>query len=92
MMNGEVGSPKSKVMASKTGGKDSSVNNGNKSFAFGPRGQDNGSLKVFHVLISCLEHLLSHNQVTIDYVFIVDSMYCIVFSFLIHTHIFYFKS
>ncbi|KAK8463746.1 hypothetical protein PHAVU_011G030800 [Phaseolus vulgaris] len=45
MMNGEVGSPKSKVMASKTGGKDSSVNNGNKSFAFGPRGQDNGSLK-----------------------------------------------
>ncbi|KAK7341329.1 hypothetical protein VNO80_24255 [Phaseolus coccineus] len=45
MMNGEVGSPQSRVMASKTEGKDSSVNNGNKSFAFGPRGQDNGSLK-----------------------------------------------
>ncbi|WVZ03042.1 hypothetical protein V8G54_023848 [Vigna mungo] len=45
MMNGEVGSPQSRGMASKVGGKDSSVNNGNKSFAFGPRGQDNGSLK-----------------------------------------------
>ncbi|CAJ1933825.1 unnamed protein product [Sphenostylis stenocarpa] len=45
MMNGEVGSPQSRRMASKVGGKDSSINNGNKSFAFGPRGQDNGSLK-----------------------------------------------
>ncbi|KAL2329130.1 hypothetical protein Fmac_022557 [Flemingia macrophylla] len=44
-MNGEVGSPKSRVTASKVGGKENSVNNGNKSFAFGPRGQDNGSLK-----------------------------------------------
>jgi len=52
MMNGEVGSPQSRVMATKAGGKDSSVNNGNKSFAFGPRDQDNGSLKVFHVLVS----------------------------------------
>ncbi|RDY10347.1 MAP3K epsilon protein kinase 1, partial [Mucuna pruriens] len=45
MMNGEVGSPRSRGVASKVGGKDSSVNNGNKSFAFGPRGQDNGSFK-----------------------------------------------
>ncbi|XP_020215012.1 MAP3K epsilon protein kinase 1 isoform X1 [Cajanus cajan] len=44
-MNGEVGSPQSRVTASKVGGKDNSVNNGNKSFAFGPRGQDNDSLK-----------------------------------------------
>ncbi|KAG4973667.1 hypothetical protein JHK87_030488 [Glycine soja] len=45
VMNGEGGSPQSRGMASKVGGKDSSVNNGNKSFAFGPRGQDNGPLK-----------------------------------------------
>ncbi|KAL5168944.1 MAP3K epsilon protein kinase 1 [Glycine soja] len=45
VMNGECGSPQSRGMTSKVGGKDSSVNNGNKSFAFGPRGQDNGPLK-----------------------------------------------
>ncbi|KAL2591699.1 hypothetical protein AAZX31_12G026300 [Glycine max] len=43
--NGEVGSPQSRGMANKFGGKDNSVNNGNKSFAFGPRGQDNDFLK-----------------------------------------------
>ncbi|KAK7312226.1 hypothetical protein VNO77_35940 [Canavalia gladiata] len=52
MMNGEVGPPQSKGMANKVGGKDSSVNNGNKSFAFGPRGQDNGSLKATKIPIS----------------------------------------
>lgn len=46
MMNGEVGSPQARGgTASKVGGKESSVNNGNKSFAFGPRAQDNGPLK-----------------------------------------------
>lgn len=42
-MNGEVGLPQSRGMANKAGGKYNSINNGNKSFAFGPRG---GSLKV----------------------------------------------
>jgi len=86
MMNGEVGSPQSRGIASKVGGKDSSVNNGNKSFAFGPRGQDNSSLKVFRVLINCLELFLSGYLVTVDYLFVVNSIYCIAFSFLIQTH------
>lgn len=80
MMNGEVGSPQSRGMASKVGGKDSSVNNGNKSFAFGPRGQDNGSLKVFHGSLN-VSYL-----VNIDYLFVVSSIYCIAFSFLKAKH------
>ncbi|KAK7264110.1 hypothetical protein RJT34_31714 [Clitoria ternatea] len=44
MVNGEIESPQSRGMTNKVGGNDSSINNGNKSFAFGPRGQDNGSL------------------------------------------------
>ncbi|XP_027354222.1 MAP3K epsilon protein kinase 1-like isoform X2 [Abrus precatorius] len=49
VMNGEVGSPQSRGMANKVGGKDSSINNGNKSFAFGPRGQDTGSMKAMKI-------------------------------------------
>ncbi|KAI4356962.1 hypothetical protein L6164_000939 [Bauhinia variegata] len=45
MMNGEVGSPNSRGIAGNLGGKGSSINNGNKSFSFGPQVQDNGSLK-----------------------------------------------
>ncbi|KAK7404350.1 hypothetical protein VNO78_05179 [Psophocarpus tetragonolobus] len=45
MVNGEVESPQSRGMASKIGGNDCSASNGNKSFVFGARGQDNGSLK-----------------------------------------------
>ncbi|KAJ1389657.1 Serine-threonine/tyrosine-protein kinase, catalytic domain [Sesbania bispinosa] len=56
MMNGEVGSPQSRGMASKVVGKDSSINNGNKSFAFGPRGQDNGSLKINNLGKLSLRH------------------------------------
>lgn len=69
MMNGEVGSPQSRGTASKVGGKDSSVNNGNKSFAFGPRAQDNGPLKVFHIFIGCLYHILSNDLVAISFFF-----------------------
>lgn len=46
MMNGEVGSPQSRGVTNKLGGKDNSISNGNKSFAFGPTGQNNGFLKV----------------------------------------------
>lgn len=46
MMNGEVGTPQTRGVANKVGGKDTSVNNGKKSFSFGPRGLDNGPLKV----------------------------------------------
>lgn len=45
-MNGEVGSPQSRGVANKVGVKDSSINNGKKSFAFGPRGLDKGPTKV----------------------------------------------
>ena len=66
MMNGEVKSPKSRGIANKLGGRDS-TNNGNKSFAFGPRGHDNGSLAVkypcFFLLIErFVEHLLCFCQ------------------------------
>ncbi|OIW21638.1 hypothetical protein TanjilG_06942 [Lupinus angustifolius] len=44
-MNGEVGPPQLGVVANKLGGRHSSINIGNKSFAFGPRGQDNGCVK-----------------------------------------------
>ncbi|KAF1885251.1 hypothetical protein Lal_00029140 [Lupinus albus] len=44
-MNGEVGPPKSRGVANKLGGKHSSINDGNKSFGFGPKVQDNGSVK-----------------------------------------------
>ena len=69
VMNGEGGSPQSRGMASKVGGKDSSVNNGNKSFAFGPRGQDNGPLKVFHIIIGCFSILVYVIYVAFIYIF-----------------------
>lgn len=46
IMNGEFGSPESRGVDRKPGGKGSSVTNGSISFCFGPRGQDSGSLKV----------------------------------------------
>ena len=68
--NGEVGSPQSRGMANKFGGKDNSVNNGNKSFAFGPRGQDNDFLKVYHIIIGCLKHFWSNYLVSIFFILI----------------------
>lgn len=49
MRNGEVESPESRGIDKKPGGKGSSVTNGSMSFCFGPRVQDNGSLKVKYV-------------------------------------------
>ncbi|KAL5055322.1 hypothetical protein RYX36_036004 [Vicia faba] len=49
-MNGEVGSPQSRGVANKVGVKDSSINNGKKSFAFGPRGLDKGPTKAMKTL------------------------------------------
>ncbi|CAI8617214.1 unnamed protein product [Vicia faba] len=49
-MNGEVGSPQSRGVANKVGVKDSSINNGKKSFAFGPRGLDKGPTKAMKAL------------------------------------------
>lgn len=46
IMNGEVESPQSRGKANMAVGKDSSINNRTKPFAFEPRGQDSGSLKV----------------------------------------------
>lgn len=93
--NGEVGSPQSRGMANKFGGKDNSVNNGNKSFAFGPRGQDNDFLKVYHIIIGCLKHFWSNYLVAIDFLFIycrVHVLYCLFFLLYIHTYTFYLKS
>lgn len=61
MMNGEVGIPQTRGVANKVGGKDMSINNGKKSFAFGPRGLDNGSLKVkYLILLWLIERFLEH--------------------------------
>lgn len=51
IMNGEVGSQQSKEIVRKHGGKGSSANNGDKFSFFGPRSQDNGSLKVKHHIL-----------------------------------------
>ncbi|CAL0304305.1 unnamed protein product [Lupinus luteus] len=48
-MNGEVGSPHLRRVAKKLEGKESSINDSNKSFAFGPRGQDNGFIKAVKI-------------------------------------------
>ena len=49
----EVGSPESRGIDRKPGGKGSSVTSGSISFCFGPRGQENGTLKVKWVNSSC---------------------------------------
>ncbi|XP_019450937.1 PREDICTED: MAP3K epsilon protein kinase 1-like isoform X2 [Lupinus angustifolius] len=48
-MNGEVGSLQLRGVAKNLEGKDSCINDSNKSFAFGPRGQDNGSIKAVKI-------------------------------------------
>lgn len=49
IMNGEVESPQSRGKANMAVGKDSSINNRTKPFAFEPRGQDSGSLKAMKI-------------------------------------------
>ncbi|KAL4327355.1 hypothetical protein HN51_034574 [Arachis hypogaea] len=58
-VNGEIKSPNSRGMANKLGGKDSTNNNGNKSFAFGTRGHDNGALVAMKVPAQGEGHELS---------------------------------
>ncbi|KAK4261942.1 hypothetical protein QN277_004873 [Acacia crassicarpa] len=52
IMHGEVGSPESRGIDRRPGGKGSSVTSGSISFCFGPRGQDNGSLKAMKMVPS----------------------------------------
>ncbi|OIW15673.1 hypothetical protein TanjilG_09611 [Lupinus angustifolius] len=69
-MNGEVGPPQLGVVANKLGGRHSSINIGNKSFAFGPRGQDNGFIEesLEELAPACTLELLSmaHTPENVD--------------------------